>query len=128
MTNSTEQTRGVIDGFYAAAVSGDLAAAMSYVHPDVEVREGPNLPFGRTYRGHDGMAEILAALTPYLEMNKLTMRSIIADGDQGVAVLTTPIRGENGAVEAAEHWQLQGGLLRQGQIYLFDPSGIQEPR
>ncbi|MGM0931082.1 MAG: nuclear transport factor 2 family protein [Actinomycetota bacterium] len=125
---TTEETRRIIEEYYAAASSGNLPAAMSYVHRDVEVHEGPNLPFGKTYRGHDGFTEILVALSPYVDLSGMTIRNVIAEGNQAVALLVVPVQGQDGDVEVAEHWTLQDGLIRNGQIYVFDPSGIQTPR
>lgn len=123
----TAHTRKVIATLYAAAISGDVVAALSCMHPEVEVVEADHLPFGGSYHGHDGITQVFGALAQHLDLSRLAIRTLIADGHHGLAVVTVPVRRKGTSATVAEHWQLQDGLIRRGQVFVFDPSALLEP-
>jgi ketosteroid isomerase-like protein len=50
--------RIVVEGF-AAFARGDLGYLLDHTTEDVEVHQPPTLPDARSYRGHDGLLEVL---------------------------------------------------------------------
>src|SRR5256885_11420945 len=119
---TTEKTGSVLSKLYVAVVGGDAESAISCMHPQVEVEEPAHLPFGGVYRGLDGMGKVLGMVSRYLNLQELTVNTLIADGENGLAIVTVPMREEGtDVVVIAQHWQLQAGRIARGKLFVFDP-------
>ena len=91
----TEETRRLIEEFYATLATGDRAKIESLLSEDVEWVPPESAPFGPV-RGREAVAAELGGDTPKrmfrMRTFKLTVHRIVADGD--IAVVQQAISAE----------------------------------
>ena len=80
--------------------SGDRAAPLDDIHPDVEIRTGIGDAFqGEPFRGHDGARQWLAALDENFETWTIVMDEFREQGDVVVVLGSVHARGRGSGIE-----------------------------
>jgi ketosteroid isomerase-like protein len=118
----TEQDLAVVQEMYRAFERADLARTLQLCAPDVEVRQSPAVPWGGTYRGHDGVVAFLVALGTHLDSRPQTQDLFADAGGAVVQVGRTrgTVRATGAAFDVAEThvWTVRDGLVVRFEAYL----------
>ncbi|MFD6331166.1 nuclear transport factor 2 family protein [Streptomyces niveus] len=101
-TRATADPLTVLTGMYAAeaeylAAGGPGAASFAplapFFSPDVVLHQADALPYGGTWRGHEGMERFFAAMSGVWESFDMVEQEFLATGETGgPAVVLTRIR------------------------------------
>ncbi|MEV8425800.1 nuclear transport factor 2 family protein [Streptomyces niveus] len=101
-TGATADPLTVLTGMYAAeaaylAAGGPGAASFAplapFFSPDVVLHQADALPYGGTWRGHEGMERFFAAMSGVWESFDMVEQEFLATGETGgPAVVLTRIR------------------------------------
>jgi len=106
---------------YAAMGRGDLEAVLELVDPDAEMRDRPEIPDPRTYRGHEGVRQSLESSFETFETFELIPDRFIEVGDRIVAILHMVGQGRGSGVPVegriAHLWTLRNGRAYRLQAY-----------
>jgi ketosteroid isomerase-like protein len=95
----TTESAAVLTAMYAAeaeylAAGGPGEASFEllapFFAPDVELHQADSLPYGGTWRGHDGMARFFLAMGEVWESFDMVEQEFLADGE--TAVVLTQVR------------------------------------
>lgn len=73
----------VVRRLYEAFAAQDLDTILAVLDPDVVMEQTPELPWGGTYRGHDGAAQFFGALVGTIT-SVVTPEVVFAAGDDVV--------------------------------------------
>ncbi|WP_220135665.1 nuclear transport factor 2 family protein [Nocardia gipuzkoensis] len=93
MTPITTDPMAVLTGMYAAeaeylAAGGPGSASFEllapFFHPSVVLHQAENLPYGGTWRGHDGMERFFRAMSETWETFDLRDQRFLATGETAV--------------------------------------------
>jgi ketosteroid isomerase-like protein len=88
----TPDTERLLRQGYDAFRRQDFPAFLALVDPEIEWTEPPELPYGGTYRGHAGLAELAAKWgETYAEM-VVEPQEFIAAGDRAAVIGTYRLR------------------------------------
>lgn len=100
MTESEHEVLAVLEGMYAAeaqylAAGGPGEASFAdllapYFSPDVVLHQAEALPYGGTWRGHEGMERFLSAMRQTWESLEMVEQRFLAT--DGTAVVLTQVR------------------------------------
>jgi ketosteroid isomerase-like protein len=116
----------LVKSLYAAFGKRDVPAIFKVVSPEVEVRQFAELPWGGTYRGHEGMRQFLMNLTQHLNNAALPIDRYLDAGDHVVAIGRTQgtvrANGKPFDVPLAHVWRVEGGLVTQFLPYIDQPT------
>ncbi|ATL30598.1 nuclear transport factor 2 family protein [Streptomyces formicae] len=123
-TTDSVDSLPVLTGMYAAearylAAGGPGRASFDllapYFAPDVVLHQAPALPYGGTWRGHDGMARFFLAMSAAWDSFDLVDQRFLATG--GTAVVHTRVRARARASgRVLEFPILQTLTVREGRI------------
>jgi ketosteroid isomerase-like protein len=80
-TRASDARLDVIRRAYAAHAAGDLATVFALLHPEVEIVQTPELPWGGCHRGHDGARRFFAALAGWVDAQPRPERWFVAGED-----------------------------------------------
>jgi len=110
-----------VEEVYRAFGNRDLQSVTMLMSNDVEIRQSPELPWGGSYRGHDGVKTFLAKLSEHLE-NRLTIEGVIDAGEQVVVSGRTSGKARSTGLEFdipfAHVWTVQEGLITRFEPYI----------
>ena len=120
----TEESRHVVEALYAAAISGDIAAVFSLLDENIVCHESPSLPYGKAYRGHEGLRELFGPLPKYLAMEKIEIDHMVADGENVVVVIRLPVRSTGIETMVSEHHRVRNGKVIEQRIFFFEPTAV----
>ena len=115
----------VIEGIYDAFRRRDLAAVFARLGDDVAVYQSSAVPWGGTYRGHEGAATFFTRLVESVT-STVTLERCIDAGDHVVAIGRT--RGTaNGTgtpfdVPVAHVWTLRDGKVARVDYFIDHPT------
>ncbi len=91
MTVSADQSqlsRETVTRMYGIAGVADWAAMSAVLAPDIVLYEPASLPYGGEYRGLDEVIQALRHIFhEVLDMTKLELRAMVADGPRVVSVI-----------------------------------------
>lgn len=122
----------LIRSAYGAIARDDLEAAMELIDPDVVVRDRPEVPDPRTYRGREGVLEALAASDESFEEFELQPLRWVATGDHVVIELRMSGRGRGSGVPVEETiahlWTVRDGKLVALQVYSDPEDALRDAR
>jgi len=127
MTDNNVVTVEAVRELYAAALALDTEKALSYLHPDIVVREPSCLPYGGVYRGIDEFAQLLTAMMAVIDLSTIRVGSVMSDGTTALAKLEGALCSGD-AVELVEAWTMRDGLFATCQVFWFGPSPVLAPR
>ncbi|TAM67307.1 nuclear transport factor 2 family protein [Mycobacterium sp.] len=111
-----------IRAMYEAALAGDTDGFFGYVHDDLELFEPPCLPYGKTYRGKAGFAELFHAATQVLDLPTMTIESVISEGESVAAVISCNLLHTGATATILEQWTVRDGQVIWGRVYWHDPT------
>ncbi|MFF0744859.1 nuclear transport factor 2 family protein [Streptomyces sp. NPDC004111] len=124
MTNPTTDPHTVLTGMYAAeaeylAAGGPDAASFDllapFFAPDVALHQAEGLPYGGTWRGHEGLARFFRTMGGVWETFAMTDQEFLAIG--GTSVVSTRIRARARATGRELRFpMLQTLTVRDGRI------------
>jgi ketosteroid isomerase-like protein len=106
---------------YEALSRGDVAGVLELMDAAIEVRDRPESPDPRTYRGHEGvLAALQQSFETFEEFDLIPERFVEAD-DQIVVVLRMQARGRGSGVPVEDRiahlWTLREGKAVALQVY-----------
>jgi ketosteroid isomerase-like protein len=87
-----------------------------FLSPEIEWQVRPDLPDSRTYRGHQGVRELLATFEDVLDEQWYSPRELIPAGDLVVVPLRWGGRGETSGATVEEREETWVLTLRDGAI------------
>lgn len=120
----TEKNRGIVASLYAAAASGDLGAIAPLLADDVVVDEPAYLPYGKVYRGKEEFAGLLGMIGQYLDLTKVKVNYLIADGDRVAACLGIPDVTTGEMTHFIEQSTLRDGQIVEMKLFYYDPQSM----
>ena len=110
----------VLRDAYDAFASGDIPAVMAAFDESIEWHAPESVPFGGTYRGHDGVGEFFGQLPRYWSDLSVRPEEFI-DGGETVVVLVR-IAG-TGAAAAIDDTAVHLWRMRDGKAVSFTEFG-----
>jgi ketosteroid isomerase-like protein len=123
-SEQSDESREIVRQMYDATIKGDVAAVLALLDDNVVCHESPVLPYGRDYHGAAGIQELFEPLSSYLAVEKITIDSLIADGDHVVAMVRLPVRSSGVELRVAEHHRVRDGKVVEQWIYHFHPTQV----
>ena len=120
--NSSEQSRAVVQGIYDAVMRRDTAAFLGSFHPHFKVDSAPCFEHGGPDSSIEEWQRMLAGLAPVLDINGLTLVSMIADGDQVSATARVKLHSSDEEVLFCENWIIKDGKALRMRVYCYDPA------
>jgi ketosteroid isomerase-like protein len=102
---SIEENVQVVKDFFAAIGSGDKERLLALVAEDIEwIVPGEDWPLAGTYRGHDGLENVLQKAFEEIEMTYPQPPEFVAHGDRvlAIGVAMGKIKATNKTFE--DHW------------------------
>jgi ketosteroid isomerase-like protein len=112
------QNTAIVKQFYDAFGRGDIPAAFALLHPEVEFHEQPSLPWGKVYRGLDGMQAFLGEVTKWLGSDLKLVVQYLVDAPDGKVVARTELQCLDRSFAALEEWQLVEGRIRRIEPFI----------
>jgi ketosteroid isomerase-like protein len=115
----------LIQQLYGAFARRDVPVIFSFLAPEVEVAQTPELPWGGAFKGRDEFGQFFGGLTRHIESN-LEFDHFLDAGDHVVAIGRT--RGKVNAngqlfdMPAVHVWQLRDGQVVRFQPYIDVPT------
>jgi ketosteroid isomerase-like protein len=91
----SQQNVEAVQASFAAYQRGDLASIIEACDPDIEIIEPPELPDGRTYRGHQGLLDALDHWGGEWRDLTLKVERIVGVGDRVVCLVHQRGRGKS---------------------------------
>ena len=85
----SEENLATITMLYEALAARDVSVIATLFADDVEVVQTPSLPWGGSYRGHDGLFTFFLALTEHID-SQVESENMFAAGDHVVQRGRTP--------------------------------------
>ena len=124
-TNTTEaaskgeQSVAVVRGFNDALARGDVAGMLDFLDPQVEWRAPESVPWGGTFRGHEGFREFLGKV---LEQPAEFRREMLEylDAGQRVVVLLRQMGRPKGGDTGYDVPEVHVWTVRDGKIVDFE--------
>jgi len=123
-SDTTAETRRVVESLYRCGNTGDMAGALALVDENVVLHEPSFLPYGGTYKGIDGFIKAFAAVIDgYIDLPKLRVQRLIVEGEHAVGVLHVPaIKG--GEVVFAEEFVVRKGKIVEITLYFHESATV----
>jgi ketosteroid isomerase-like protein len=115
MANDTKPKVAVVRGFYEAV---DVAAMLEFLDPQIEWRAPESLPWGGTFRGHDGFREFFAIVVDRIAEFRREKQRYLDAGERVVVLLRSIGRAKGGT-----GWDLPEvhvWTVRDGKAVSFD--------
>jgi hypothetical protein len=119
---SSEQSRAVVQGIYDAVMREDTATFFNSLHPQFKVDSAPCFEHGGPDSSIEEWQQMLAGLAPVLDINGLTLMSLIADGDQVSATARVKLHSSDEEVLFCENWIIKDGKAFRMRVYCYDPA------
>jgi uncharacterized protein len=121
----SESNLDVITGVYRAFQARDFGVVERYFHPDVEIVQTSQLPWGGRHHGHEGAITFFRTLLAHVEPD-VEVERLFAAGDDVVQIGHT--RGKTVAtgtpfdVTEVHVWRLRDGLVVRYEAYIDTPA------
>ncbi|WP_327714802.1 nuclear transport factor 2 family protein [Streptomyces sp. NBC_00490] len=135
--SSTTESAAVLTAMYAAeaeylAAGGPGEASFEllapFFAPDVELHQADALPYGGTWRGHDGMARFFLMMGEVWESFDMVQREFLAHGE--TAVVLTQVRararatGRELTFPILQAITVKGGRITEVRPFYWDTRAI----
>ena len=115
---------------YEALSRGDYEAVRELLDPTILLRDRPEVPDARSYRGYEGMLTTLRDTSDSFEDFRHDPRQFFENGDRIVAVLDMTGRGRASGVPVAERiahlWTLRDGLAIELRAFTDPADALEE--
>jgi ketosteroid isomerase-like protein len=116
---------GIVARVYDAFRTRKHPEVFALLHPDIEIFQSNEVPWGGVYRGHEGVGQFFAKLTGKITSTVIIERYVDA-GDQVVAIGRTRGSTNEGDrrfdVRIAHVWTLRDGGVSRVEYYIDDPT------
>jgi uncharacterized protein len=106
----------VVRALFAAYELEGPEALFDFLAPDVEWQVRPDLPDSKTYRGHDGVRDLLATFEEVVDEQWYQPEEFIDAGEQVVVPLRWGGRGKRGGVPFEERHETWVFTVREDTI------------
>jgi uncharacterized protein len=103
----------VVLALFAAYEQGDV---FDYLAPDVEWQVRSDLPDSKTYRGHDGIRNLLATFEEVMDEQWYRAQEFIEAGDEVVVPLRWGGRGKGSGIRFEEGQETWIFTVKEGKI------------
>jgi ketosteroid isomerase-like protein len=119
----------VVEAFFDRLRAGDLPGVQKCLHPQMEIAEPAGLPYGLRYHGHDGVAQLVAAVS---ELYEFEIHSVEARawGEEVVGVVEATFvsrkTGRSLDTRVVEIYTFTDGLISHADIFPKDTRAIYE--
>jgi len=124
-TGSGRKNVQLVARIYDAFRQRDLPTIFSLSHPELEIFQASEIPWGGQYRGHAGAAEFFGKLVAAITSTVTVERYVDAD-DHVVAIGrtrgTVNANGHPFDVPIAHVWTLRDGLAIRVEYFIDDPT------
>jgi uncharacterized protein len=123
-----EDNKEIISDLYAAFARRDLAALFQWIDPQIEITQTPELPWGGTFQGQQGLMSFAGKLLESVD-SQVEMEELVGAGDSVVAIGHT--RGRVRAnqrefdVRAVHVWTLKNGKAIRFEAYIDTPKMLE---
>ncbi len=118
----------VVEALYQAFRRRDMTAILGLFAEDVELEQSPALPWGGSYRGHDGARRFFGQLGSRLN-SALTFERLIDSGDHVAAVGwtegTVNATGARYRVPVVHLWRVRDGKIARAEFYIDHPTMLE---
>lgn len=96
---------------YAAFARQDVPAVMAAFQEDIEWESPDSIPFGGTFRGHEGVGQFFGQLADYWEELRVEPEEFIDAGETIIVVIRLSGRGAGGSIDTGSlHlWRMRDG-------------------
>jgi ketosteroid isomerase-like protein len=125
MTTESRRNVTVVEQVYAAFAKRDLPTIFGLFAPDIEISQSDEVPWGGTYRGHEGARQFFSKLTQAIN-STVSLERLIDAGEQVVAVGRTRgsvnHTGERYDVSIAHVWTVSDQRVSRVQFYIDNRS------
>ena len=122
MSSSTSY-RHLIDRMTAEMKAGNLEGVLAQLHPDVVVHEAASLPYGGTWTGHEGFADLITKIMSLAEL-KILDHTGYETADRLIAHMTLGLRchatGDVLTTDVVEIYRVADGLISDIDVYYKD--------
>lgn len=120
------QNIALVQSLYAAFFRRDVLAIAQLVAPDLEISQSPELPWGGTYRGIEGLQQFFGKLREHLDNAALPIERYLDAGDHVVAIGRTQGKvkatGKPFDVPLAHVWQIKDGRAVRFTPFIDHPT------
>jgi ketosteroid isomerase-like protein len=117
---------------YDSVGQGNFDGMLALIDPDVVVRDRPESPDPRTYHGHQGAREALAASDETFVGFEMEPEEFIGEGDYVIVVLTMRGTGRGSGVKVEERiahqWKVRDGKAVELQVYSDPDDAVRDAR
>ncbi len=120
----TQASKQVVEKLYADAKRGDAVAVFSVMSEDLVVYEPSFLPYGGTYRGHEGFHFLFEKIGSLIDYTGLRLDSLVAQDERVIGVLYLPLIGGDGGITLAEESIVRDGKVVQMRIFIHDAGSL----
>ncbi len=131
----SQQTVDLVRGAFEAYARGDLDAAYSYLHPEIEFHTYSESPEAGVYRGREAVRKYNEGLFGQFESFRAEIEEVVDTGDHVVVVSTQYAVPRGGKQEIDVHmtevWTIRDDLLAERHSYstrdaAFEAVGLRE--
>ena len=106
---------------YDSYARRDLALIWKHLSPEIEIYQTPEVPWGGTYRGHDGALEFFRKLNEFTDASP-TPEEYFAAGEEVVVIGhargTVQTTGRPFNVRIVHLWTVREGLIARFAAYI----------
>jgi ketosteroid isomerase-like protein len=120
-----EANKAVVRAYYSASQAGDTSRFAPYLHADF-VAIAPNyVPLGgRRHTAESFRDEVMPRLAEMLDFTRFEYESLVAEGDQVVALVRIGITATDDSVLISEHWTVRDGMALSLLVLFFEPQQL----
>ncbi len=120
-----EANKAVVRAYYSASQAGDRSRFVPYLHPDFFAIAPSYVPLGgRRHTAESFREEVMPHLARMLDFAHVKYESLVAEGDQVVALVSIGIADTDDSVLISEHWTVRDGKARSLLVLFFEPQKL----
>ena len=116
--------------FYAAFCDGDFTKMNAILSPELILYEAEGLPYGGTYRGHEGFRDVMTKLLDHFDRVKPVVLKIAVVDDLVMAYMTligtARSTGRKLEMPLCEVWKFRDGQILEGRLPYFDTHAVRQ--
>lgn len=117
---------------YDSVGQGNFDGMLAFIDPDVVVRDRPESPDPRTYHGHQGARDALAASDETFVGFEMEPEEFIGEGEYVIVVLMMRGTGRGSGVKVEERiahqWKVRDGKAVELQVYSDPDDALRDAR
>jgi uncharacterized protein len=128
MSAPPTSSRDLMTRMYDAAARADYDDVFACLSEDLVVNEPPFLPYGDTYRGHNGFRDLIGKVTQVLDVSKMRVIRMVAEGDRAIGIIEMPDitpGGKGEKILLAEESLIRDGKVVEINVYFHQPRTLQ---